>query len=54
MRPFASSPDYADAFNDRGVVYEAKGDLEGARQDFDEAARLRSERRERLRSEPKK
>jgi tetratricopeptide (TPR) repeat protein len=33
-------PDYADAFNNRGVARKAKGDLDGALQDFTEAAIL--------------
>jgi tetratricopeptide (TPR) repeat protein len=33
-------PDYADAFNNRGVTRYDKGDLEGALQDYDEVIRL--------------
>ena len=35
-------PDDALAFDNRGLVRKAKGDLEGAQKDFDEDARLRS------------
>jgi len=34
-------PDYADAFNNRGVARRDKGDLDGALQDFTEAIRLK-------------
>ena len=34
-------PDYADAFNNRGIARKAKGDLEGALQDYNEAIRLK-------------
>ncbi len=34
-------PDYADAFNNRGNVRSAKGDLEGALRDYNEAIRLK-------------
>ena len=37
-------PDYADAFNNRGIARSAKGDSEGALQDFNEAIRLRYDR----------
>lgn len=33
-------PNYAIAFNNRGVARSAKGDIEGALQDFNEAVRL--------------
>ena len=33
-------PDYAVAFNNRGNARRAKGDIEGALQDYDEAIRL--------------
>jgi len=33
-------PDYADAFNNRGIARGAKGDIEGALQDYNEAIRL--------------
>ena|SRR5208283_4708870 len=33
-------PDDPDAFNDRGIARRAKGDLDGAIQDFNEATRL--------------
>ena len=33
-------PDYADAFNNRGIARQAKGDLDGALADYDEAIRL--------------
>ena len=36
-------PDYADAFNNRGIVRARKGDLEGALQDYSEAIRLQPE-----------
>ena len=34
-------PDYADAFNNRGNARSAKGDVEGALQDYNEAIRLK-------------
>src|ERR1019366_3242 len=34
-------PDYADAFNNRGVARHQKGDVEGALQDYSEAIRLK-------------
>jgi tetratricopeptide (TPR) repeat protein len=34
-------PDYADAFNNRGIARRWKGDLEGALQDYNEAIRLK-------------
>lgn len=34
-------PDFADAFNNRGLARQAKGDLEGALTDYDEAIRLK-------------
>ena len=34
-------PDYADAFNNRGLARRAKGNVEGALQDFSEAIRLK-------------
>jgi len=34
-------PDYADAFNNRGIARFAKGDVEGALQDYNEAIRLK-------------
>ena len=34
-------PDYADAFNNRGLARTAKGDIEGALQDYNEAIRLK-------------
>jgi tetratricopeptide (TPR) repeat protein len=34
-------PDYADAFNNRGVMRRVKGDLEGELQDYNEAIRLK-------------
>jgi tetratricopeptide (TPR) repeat protein len=34
-------PDYAEAFNNRGNARQAKGDLDGALQDFNEAIRLK-------------
>ncbi len=34
-------PDYAEAFNNRGIARYAKGDLEGALQDYSEAIRLK-------------
>ena len=36
-------PDYAFAFNNRGVARSAKGDLEGALQDYNEAIRLKAD-----------
>ena len=33
-------PDYAFAFNNRGVAHKAKGDYDGALQDYNEAIRL--------------
>ena len=43
MRPSASNRTMPDAFNNRGIVRKAIGDMKGAQRDFDEAARLRSE-----------
>jgi Flp pilus assembly protein TadD len=37
-------PDDADTFNNRGIARSAKGDSEGALQDFNEAIRLRYNR----------
>jgi hypothetical protein len=37
-----SKPDYADAFYARSVVRFAKGDVEGALQDFSEVIRLKA------------
>jgi tetratricopeptide (TPR) repeat protein len=34
-------PDYADAFNNRGLARQDKGDLDGALQDYNEAIRLK-------------
>ena len=34
-------PDYADAFNNRGLARRDKGDLEGADEDFKKAERLK-------------
>jgi len=34
-------PDYAEAFNNRGVARQAKGDVAGALQDYSEAIRLK-------------
>lgn len=36
-------PDYADAFNNRGIARKAKGDLDGALLDYAEASRLRQQ-----------
>ena len=36
-------PNYADAFNNRGIVRKEKGDVEGALQDYSEAIRLKPE-----------
>ncbi|MFZ1010747.1 MAG: tetratricopeptide repeat protein, partial [Candidatus Sulfotelmatobacter sp.] len=36
-------PDFVQAFYNRGVVRQAKGDLEGALQDYNEAIRLKSD-----------
>ena len=40
-RPFVSKPDDAEAFLNRGATLLAKGDLEGALLDFNEAIRLK-------------
>ena len=37
----ALNPDYAEAYNNRGVAYEKKGDLDLAIQDYDKAIALR-------------
>ena len=40
-KPSASSPIHSEAFNNRGIARKAKGDLEGALQDYNEAIRLK-------------
>ena len=40
-RSVPAKPDFAVAFNNRGLVRSAKGDLEGAIKDYNEAIRLK-------------
>jgi tetratricopeptide (TPR) repeat protein len=39
-RPIRQNPDFAEAFDNRGLAYLGKGMVDRAIQDFDEAARL--------------